>query len=326
MLGKRSLNTLSNGATKKSKVAAKPITEFFKKSSASTEKESKDGEKIHKKETKAEEQNIKQAPITEPSEYKKQFIAKLADEQKELLDLEINTMEDSWFQALSDEFLKPYFLNLKKFLKTQYSANQTIFPLQNDIYSWSRLTPLNNVKAIILGQDPYHNFNQAHGLAFSVKAPTPPPPSLKNIYKGLNIDYPEFVIPTGEGAGDLSKWASRGVLLLNACLTVKAHEANSHSKKGWEQFTEVVLKKAIENDRKIVMLLWGTPAQKRIEKMKLDPKIVHVLRSVHPSPLSAHRGFFESGHFIKTNRWLMENGEQPIDWSLLDSNRIDYTR
>lgn len=317
----------ASGAAKKPKTA-KPITDFFRKSSTTTKKATEqsgpDLKVTETTETTTDEKLEINTP--EPSDFKKQFITKLTEEQKELLDLEINTLEDSWFQALSKEFLKPYFLDLKKFLKTQYNAKQTIFPPQNEIYSWSRLTPLNQVKAIILGQDPYHNFNQAHGLAFSVKDPIPPPPSLKNMYKGLKIDYPEFVIPTGSGAGDLTKWAARGVLLLNTCLTVKAHEANSHSKKGWEQFTEVVLKKAIENDKKIVLFLWGMPAQKRVANMKLNPEKIHVLKSVHPSPLSARRGYFEGHHYVKCNKWLMENGEQPIDWALADGNTIDYTK
>lgn len=320
---KRGLENQSNVDPKRAKSGqGKPITEFFKKSSTTTVKIQEKAE-----EPKVEVEELKEEvaeKVNVSSDFKTKFISTLTEEQKELLDLEINTMEDSWFQALSGEFLRPYFLTLKRFLKAQYAAKQTIFPPQNDIYSWSRLTPLNNVKAVILGQDPYHNFNQAHGLAFSVKAPTPPPPSLRNMYKALKIDYPEFVIPTGSGAGDLSKWADRGVLLLNACLTVKAHEANSHAKRGWEQFTEVVLKKAIENERKIVLLLWGSPAQKRIVGMKLKPDKIHVLKAVHPSPLSAHRGYFECHHYVKSNEWLIANGEKPIDWTLKDGNVIDY--
>lgn len=329
---KRLLINGASGSTKKPKIVnSKPITDFFRKTSSkptTSEVDEKAGEankKAIKDETEVETKKIGPA-FPDATEFKKQFITKLSDEQKELLDLEINTLEDSWFQALSTELLKPYFLNLKKFLKTQLAAKQTIFPPQNDIYSWSRLTPLNSVKAIILGQDPYHNFNQAHGLAFSVKSPTPPPPSLRNMYKALKIDYPEFVIPTGDGAGDLTKWADRGVLLLNTCLTVKAHEANSHAKKGWEQFTEVVLQKAIQSDKKMVLFLWGNPAQKRVEKMKLDPRKVFVLKSVHPSPLSASRGYFEGHHYVKCNEWLIENGEKPIDWSLVDGNILDYTK
>lgn len=320
---KRGIDNQSNVEPKRAKSGqSKPITDFFKKSSTTTVKIQEKTDNTKAEVVREDEETVQEVKVS--SDFKAQFVSSLTEEQRELLDLEITTMEDSWFQALSGEFLKPYFLTLKRFLKAQYAAKQTIFPPQNDIYSWSRLTPLNNVKAIILGQDPYHNFNQAHGLAFSVKAPTPPPPSLKNMYKALKIDYPEFVIPTGSGSGDLTKWADRGVLLLNACLTVKAHEANSHAKKGWEQFTEVVLRKAIENERKIVLLLWGSPAQKRITGMKLNPAKIHVLKAVHPSPLSAHRGYFECHHYVKSNEWLIANGEEPTDWALKEGNVIDY--
>ncbi|CCH40827.1 hypothetical protein BN7_361 [Wickerhamomyces ciferrii] len=331
VIEKRSAEKELENAVKKPKIGGKKsITDFFQKSS-STEKTKIVREEKTKEKTEEKTEEPENSPVPEItfdddklSDFKKKFITKLTEEQKHLLSLEINTIEDSWFEVLSDEFLKPYFLSLKKFLITQKTAKHTIFPPENDIYSWSRLTPLNKVKVIILGQDPYHNHNQAHGLAFSVKSPTPPPPSLKNMYKALKIDYPDFQIPTGTSSGDLTKWADRGVLMLNACLTVKAHEANSHAKKGWEQFTEVVLKKAISNDRKIVLLLWGTPAQKRITNIKINKDKIHVLTSVHPSPLSARRGYFEANHYIKANEWLIEQGEDPIDWSLVDGNSIEY--
>lgn len=251
--------------------------------------------------------------------FKEQFAQKLNDEQKELLQLEINTLEDSWFEALHKELTKPYFLNLKRFLKQQRSANK-IFPPMEDVYSWSRLTPLSKVKVIILGQDPYHNDNQAHGLAFSVKPPTVPPPSLKNIYKALKMDYPQFEVPLK--SGDLTLWAEQGVLLLNACLTVRAHEANSHSGKGWEQFTEEVLKVALNTGESKVLMLWGTPAQNRVKTMNL--KNHYALRSVHPSPLSARRGFFDGHHFKKCNDWLIEQGRSPVRWELMKGNVINY--
>lgn len=260
----------------------------------------------------------KQDELQPLSTFKTEFKARLTDEQKMLLELEITTMEDSWFEALAEEFTKPYFIELKKFLQQQYDKKVTIFPPQQDIYSWSRLTPFHDVKVLVLGQDPYHNFNQAHGLAFSVKSPTPPPPSLKNIYKCLKIDYKDFVIPK---TGDLTKWAQQGVLLLNACLTVKAHEANSHSKKGWESFTEAIIKKVYEQSaqkqQKLVFLLWGSPAQKRITNLKIkENNNLLILTSVHPSPLSARRGFFECQHFKKCNEWLVSNDLKPIDWNL----------
>lgn len=250
--------------------------------------------------------------------FKQQFVKKLSPEHRTLLELEINTLEDSWFQALHKELTKPYFIALKKYLKQQRSSHK-VFPPEEDVYSWSRLTPLTQVKCIILGQDPYHNDNQAHGLAFSVKDPTPPPPSLKNMFKALKLDYPQFDAPK---SGDLTHWAEQGVLMLNACLTVRAHEANSHAKRGWEQFTESVLKVALSQNQPIVLLLWGTPAQKRVEKMNLQRH--HALRTVHPSPLSARRGFFEAQHFKKCNDRLKAQGNQPINWSLLVDNVIDY--
>jgi uracil-DNA glycosylase len=172
------------------------------------------------------------------------------------------------------------------------------------------------VKAVILGQDPYHNHNQAHGLAFSVRPPTPAPPSLKNIYTCLKNDYPSFTPPPNKG-GLLTPWADRGVLLLNTCLTVRAHEANSHANRGWEKFTqkviEVVDKKRVGG---VVFLAWGTPAGKRVARV--DKKRHCVLQSVHPSPLSASRGWFECQHFKKTNAWLKQRyGEKgEIDWNL----------
>jgi uracil-DNA glycosylase len=175
---------------------------------------------------------------------------------------------------------------------------------------------LNTVKAVVIGQDPYHNDNQAHGLSFSVKAPTPAPPSLKNIYKALSKDYPSFVPPPKNG-GLLTPWADRGVLLLNTCLTVRAHEANSHANRGWEKFTQKVIDTvAAKRTRGVVFLAWGSPAQKRVTKVNRERHCV--LTSVHPSPLSASRGWFDCGHFKKTNEWLVKKyGEgSEIDWNL----------
>ncbi|CDR39446.1 CYFA0S03e03444g1_1 [Cyberlindnera fabianii] len=319
---KRSLvSSTKTVVEKKQKTASvKPITSFFK---------TLDGKdaviESSKLVTEASNQEILPSNSSDISlsEFKKTFVKSLTEEQRQLLDLELSTMEDTWFKALHKEFTKPYFLQLKQFLQAQEKAKVKVFPPKEDIYSWSRLTPLDKVKAVVLGQDPYHNDNQAHGLAFSVKSPTPAPPSLKNMYKAIGIDYPDFEHP-GK-AGDLTKWAEQGVLMLNACLTVKAHEANSHAKRGWENFTEEVIKKAIlENDKKVVLLLWGSPAQKRVEKMRLDKDRIHVLKTVHPSPLSARRGFFEANHFKKCNDWLIENKEDPIDWALVEGNVINY--
>lgn len=238
----------------------------------------------------------------------------LNSEARELLDLEISTLGISWLAHLHSELTKPYFLNLKRFLKSREEARAVIFPPEKEIYSWSRFSSFSNVKVVILGQDPYHNVGQAHGLAFSVRPPTPPPPSLMNIYKELKMCYPEtFVQPKH---GSLLKWSSQGVLLLNACLTVEAHQPNCHAKKGWEEFTEAVIRIILENNSHVVLMAWGTPAARRIEK--IQPGKQHlVLRSVHPSPLSASRGWFGSAHFPKANTWLKDHGIDEVDWNLL---------
>lgn len=262
---------------------------------------------------------------------KEAWVKKLTDEQKELLKLEIDTLHESWLKELRDEVCSKEFMELKKFLQREKESGKKVFPPLEDVYSWyvslvlhplilikyrSRHTPLNTVKAVILGQDPYHNVNQAHGLSFSVRPPTPAPPSLKNIYKCLSNDYPSFRPPPKNG-GLLTPWADRGVLLLNTCLTVRAHEANSHSNRGWEKFTQKVIDiVAAKRTKGVVFLAWGTPAGKRVSKV--DRKKHCVLQSVHPSPLSASRGWFDCGHFKKTNEWLVGRyGEgSEIDWDL----------
>lgn len=180
----------------------------------------------------------------------------------------------------------------------------------------SRHTPLNTVKAVITGQDPYHNPNQAHGLCFSVRPPTPAPPSLQNIYKALKKDYPEFESPPNKG-GLLTPWADRGVLMINTCLTVRRNEANSHSGKGWEILTQKVIDTVAKvRTNGVVFLAWGTPAQQRVKSINAEKHLI--LKSVHPSPLSAARGFFDCGHFKKANEWLVQRygkGEE-IDWNL----------
>jgi uracil-DNA glycosylase len=182
----------------------------------------------------------------------------------------------------------------------------------------SRHSPLNTVKAVIIGQDPYHNHNQATGMCFSVRPPIAAPPSLKNIYKAIKKDYPTFIEPPNN-SGDLTPWADRGVLLLNTCLTVRAHEANSHANRGWEKFTQKVIDTvAAKRTKGVVFLAWGTPAGKRVAKVNRGKHAV--LMSVHPSPLSASRGWFDCGHFKKTNEWLRERYgvEGEIDWNLVE--------
>jgi len=243
---------------------------------------------------------------------KEKWVEKLSAEQKELLKLEIDTLHESWLAQLKDEVLSKEFLELKRFLKRELEAGKKVFPPGEDVYSWcvpcelppvrllfdltvsarSRHTPLPTVKAVVLGQDPYHNINQAHGLCFSVRPPTPAPPSLKNVYIALAKDYPSFKPPPKNG-GLLTPWADRGVLLLNTCLTVRAHEANSHAGKGWEKFTQKVIDVVAKTRTKgVVFLAWGSPAGKRVAK--IDRQRHCILQSVHPSPLSAHKGFVSS--------------------------------
>jgi uracil-DNA glycosylase len=215
-------------------------------------------------------------------------VATLTDEQRDLLALEINTLHESWLVHLKDELVSREFLQLKRFLKAEVERGATVFPPSADVYAWSRLTPLHTVKVVILGQDPYHGVNQAHGLCFSVRPPTPAPPSLKNMYRALERDYPAFKPPPRNG-GLLTPWARRGVLLLNSALTVRAHEANSHAGKGWERFTRRVVELVDRSRRSgVVFLAWGAHAQERCAKVGARHL---VLKSVHPSPLSAHRGF-----------------------------------
>ncbi|KAJ5668788.1 hypothetical protein N7462_009858 [Penicillium macrosclerotiorum] len=251
----------------------------------------------------------------------KKWVSSLTPEQKELLQLEIGTLDESWLAHLKDELITSEFLNLKRFLKKEKDSKAKIFPPEDDVYSWSRHTPLHTVKVVIIGQDPYHNDNQAHGLAFSVRPPTRAPPSLVNIYKGIQKNYPEFQAPPNNG-GLLTPWADRGVLMLNTCLTVRAHQANSHSNKGWERFTQ----KAIDlvarvRTHGVVFLAWGKPAGTRVAKINKQKHCV--LQSVHPSPLSAHGGFFENGHFKKCNDWLASRygADEIIDWSLVPSKK-----
>ncbi|OTA68589.1 uracil-DNA glycosylase [Hypoxylon sp. EC38] len=256
---------------------------------------------------------------------KEKWIKSLTLEQKRHLQLEIQTLDPSWLAHLKDEITTPEFIELKKFLEAEIKSGKKIFPPREDVYSWSRHTPFNTVKCVILGQDPYHNFNQAHGLAFSVRPPTKAPPSLKNMYIALKKDYPSFT-PPPNGGGLLTPWAERGVLLLNTCLTVRAHEANSHAKRGWERFTQKVIDVVAQRrTRGVVFLAWGAPAAKRVTKV--DTKRHLVLKSVHPSPLSASRGFFDCGHFKATNEWLAKRyGEDGvIDWDLNTDNKKKKT-
>lgn len=222
----------------------------------------------------------------------------------------MSTIQNDWLDAIGDEFKKPYYKELYQFVKSEYSSS-IIYPPAEDVFNAFHFTPLSKVKVLILGQDPYHNERQAHGLCFSVLPDqTDIPPSLKNIYRELSDDLGCY-IPNN---GYLKKWADQGILLLNTVLTVRAHQANSHQGKGWEQFTDAVIRAVNEEDRPIVIILWGRPAQMK-KKMLTNPKHL-ILESSHPSPLSAYRGFFGSRVFSKTNAFLEANGIEPIDWQI----------
>ncbi|MEG1847491.1 MAG: uracil-DNA glycosylase [Lachnospiraceae bacterium] len=219
-------------------------------------------------------------------------------------------IENDWLEAVGTEFTKPYYKELYQFIKQEYNQT-TIYPPAEDIFNAFHFTPLNKVKVLILGQDPYHNEHQAHGLSFSVLPEQREiPPSLQNIYKELQEDC-GCAIPNN---GYLKKWADQGVLLLNTVLTVRAHQANSHQGKGWEQFTDAIIQAVNAQDRPIVYLLWGRPAQSKIP-MLTNPKHL-ILKAPHPSPLSAYRGFFGCKHFSMANDYLKTQGISPIDWQI----------
>ena len=216
---------------------------------------------------------------------------------------------NDWAEPLSAEFRKPYYRELYKKVLEEYRTRK-VFPAPDDIFNALHLTPLSQVKVVILGQDPYHNDGQAHGLCFSVKPDVEIPPSLINIYQELHDDL-GCRIPNN---GYLVKWAKQGVLLLNTVLTVRAHQANSHRGIGWEQFTDAIIEAVDRQDRPVVFLLWGRPAQMK-KSMLHNPKHL-ILEAPHPSPLSAYRGFFGCRHFSQANAFLERNGILPIDWQI----------
>ncbi|GAA6059178.1 hypothetical protein JCM10212_005523 [Sporobolomyces blumeae] len=282
--------------------------------------------------------------------------------ERSLLELECETLDPSWLDLLQHELTKPYFVNLKRFLWDQglrgtndrdAKGKLTVLPPAHDVYSWSRFTPLEHVKVVILGQDPYHNVGQAHGLCFSVRPGVQIPPSLRNIYKEIKDEYPAFDIPKH---GYLTSLARSGVLLLNTSLTVKPHAAGSHSQKGWETFTDKVIDlvdqyggsgigsgiggddrvkeetgaggKGSNGHKKgngVVVMAWGAWAAKRVAKM--DKKKHLILTSPHPSPLSARRGFFGNGHFRKANDWLEQKygANAKIDWTKIEVEEEEGT-
>lgn len=219
-------------------------------------------------------------------------------------------IEPGWKKILQDEFDKPYFQQIPLHLKTEKAQGKTIYPPGNFIFNAFDTTPFEKVKIVIIGQDPYHGPRQAHGLCFSVQPGVPPPPSLVNIFKELKEDV-GMAIPAH---GNLSRWAEQGVFLLNASLTVRAGEPMSHSRIGWSQFTDTVIKTISDAKEHVVFLLWGKFAQDK--RVLIDEQKHLVLKAAHPSPLSAHNGFFGCKHFSKANQYLVSKGIDPVDWSL----------
>lgn len=219
-------------------------------------------------------------------------------------------IEKPWYDLLKTEYEKQYFVNIMNFLEKE-SLSKTIFPPKDEIFTALEHLPYDKVKVVIIGQDPYHGENEAHGLAFSVKKGVKIPPSLRNIFKELKNEYEDFEIPNN---GCLMPWVEEGVLLLNATLTVEKDKANSHKNIGWQNFTDKIIELINQKEEPVVFLLWGNFAiSKRI--LITNPKHL-ILESVHPSPLSASRGFFGNGHFLKANQFLEKNGIKPINWNL----------
>lgn len=218
-------------------------------------------------------------------------------------------LNNDWDILLKDEFEKEYYQNLRQFLVEEYN-HKIIYPKPEDLFNALRYTSYQDTKVVIFGQDPYHNPNQAHGLCFSVQKPTPAPPSLINIYKELNAEY-GYPIPNH---GDLTSWASQGVLLLNTILTVEQNKPMSHANKGWEIFTNHIIELLNNHDTPIVFMLWGTPSKAK-KKLITNPKHL-ILECAHPSPLSAYRGFFGCNHFKLANDFLITNNLQPINWKI----------
>jgi len=255
---------------------------------------------IRKKPETTKEENTKEEATSEPA---------VIPPTDTLFD---NLTEPGWREALYGEFKKPYFKTLLSSIESEKKEGKEIFPPENDIFTAFNLTPLDQVKVVILGQDPYHDNNQAHGLSFSVRKGIAVPPSLRNMYKELSTDIPGFVIPK---SGDLSQWAQNGVLLLNATLTVRAHEANSHAKFGWQTFTDEVIRIINQKKEGVVFLLWGKFAQK---KGSIVSTVKHtVIQSAHPSPLSV-KHWTGCKCFSKANKALTSHGKDPIDWTITD--------
>ena len=226
----------------------------------------------------------------------------------------LNRFGNDWDEVFAGEFDKPYYVQLRDFLKKEYSSH-AVYPRMEDMWTAFKLTPFKEVKVVILGQDPYHGPGQAHGLSFSVKPGVKIPPSLRNMFKELQSDIGCAIPETGT----LTGWAKQGVLMLNTVLTVREGEAHSHRKKGWELFTDEVIRRLSERSEPVVFVLWGIPAQEKKKLIDLDGAKNAIIESVHPSPLSASRGFFGSAPYSKTNRILERWNESPVDWCQTDA-------
>ncbi|WP_316743691.1 uracil-DNA glycosylase [Pedobacter antarcticus] len=220
-------------------------------------------------------------------------------------------LESGWQTELEEEFSKPYMQNLKSFLLSEKESNQQVYPPNSQIFNAFNETPFDKVKVVILGQDPYHGEKQAHGLSFSVNKGIKIPPSLRNIYKELETDIPGFITPDH---GDLSQWAAEGVLLLNATLTVRAHQPGSHQGKGWEAFTDQAINKLSKDREGLVFILWGKYAQQK--ELLINGEKHLVLKAPHPSPFSSYTGFFGSRPFSKTNTYLISKNKKPVNWQI----------
>ncbi|XP_064599619.1 uracil-DNA glycosylase-like [Liolophura sinensis] len=290
------------------------ISSFFKPTSQkrpiSTEKENTTPKKLKATDDKADQGNVSLSPEQKQriEENRRKALEKLSSKSSDGLQ---SLVGPTWYKALAPEFSKPYFIQLSQFVAAE-REKVTVYPPADEVFTWTNTCPINQVKVVILGQDPYHGVRQAHGLCFSVKKGVAPPPSLVNMYKELENDIEGFKRPDH---GNLTGWATQGVLLLNAVLTVRAHNANSHKDKGWEKFTDAVIRTLNTSQTNVVFMLWGSYAQKK--GACIDKKKHHVLKTVHPSPLSAHRGFFGCKHFSQANEFLKSNGKKPIDWTHL---------
>lgn len=293
----------------------KTISSFFSPSGTGIKRRAEDEDAGTDENANSPPLNPKRLAVNLSPEQRARIEANRKEAQKKLLaNKSPQFFGPSWKKALAAEFTKEYFQKLMNFVKEERSR-KTVYPPEKDVFSWTLQCDIHEVKVVIIGQDPYHGPRQAHGLCFSVPPGVGIPPSLVNIYKELQNDIEGFEPPKH---GYLLGWAKQGVLLLNACLTVVASQANSHKDKGWEKFTDAVIRWINTNLHGVVFLLWGSYAQKK--GSFIDKKKHHVLKAVHPSPLSAHRGFLGCKHFSQANAYLKKSGKRPVNWCNLPSD------